>query len=127
MRSTSLPSFRRLLVLAAQLALLVACQSATRVKMVEIEENLHEVNEVGSPIQISEKKSPTPVQELDVIEKSDNLWDRLHTQFQLEKHYENSAVDKELAALESASGRLNVLIKFIERPKAEEEPKKEKK
>ena len=36
-------------------------------------------------------------------------------------------IDKELAALESASGRLNVLIKFIERPKAEEEPKKEKK
>ena len=37
------------------------------------------------------------------------------------------SIDKELAALESASGRLNVLIKFIERPKAEEEPKKEKK
>ena len=98
MRSTSLPSFKRLLVIAAQLALLVACQSATRVKMVEIEENLHEVTESGSPIQISEKQSPTPVRELDVIEKSDNLWVRLHTQFQLEKHYENSAVDKELAA-----------------------------
>ena len=37
------------------------------------------------------------------------------------------SIDKELAALESASGRLNVLLKFIERPKAEEEPKKEKK
>ena len=37
------------------------------------------------------------------------------------------SIDKELAALESDSGRLNVLLKFIERPKAEEEPKKEKK
>jgi len=35
-------------------------------------------------------------------------------------------IDKELGALEEASGRLNVLVKYIERPKVEE-PVKEKK
>ena len=33
-----------------------------------------------------------------VIEKSDNLWVRLQTQFQLEAHYKNPAVDEELTA-----------------------------
>ena len=37
------------------------------------------------------------------------------------------SIDKELAALESANGKLNVLVQFIERPKTKEEPKKEKK
>ena len=35
-------------------------------------------------------------------------------------------IDKELAALDSANGKLNVLIKYIEKAKPEE-PKKEKK
>ena len=35
-------------------------------------------------------------------------------------------IDKELDALESANGKLNVLVKYIERPKPEE-TKKEKK
>ena len=35
-------------------------------------------------------------------------------------------LDKELAALDSANGKLNVLIKYIEKAKPEE-PKKEKK
>ena len=40
----------------------------------------------------------SPIQEEDVIEKSDNLWVRLQTQFQLEAHYKNPAVDEELTA-----------------------------
>jgi len=33
---------------------------------------------------------------------------------------------KELSALDSANGRLNVLVKYLERPKQEEETKKQK-
>ena len=33
---------------------------------------------------------------------------------------------KELSALDSANGKLNVLVKYLERPKQEEEPKKQK-
>ena len=33
---------------------------------------------------------------------------------------------KELSALDSANGKLNVLVKYLERPKQEEETKKQK-
>ena len=33
---------------------------------------------------------------------------------------------KELSALDSANGKLNVLVKYLERPKKEEETKKQK-
>jgi len=36
-------------------------------------------------------------------------------------------IDKELGALEEASGRLNVLVKYLERPKQEEPIKQPKK
>ena len=35
-------------------------------------------------------------------------------------------IDKELVALEHANGKLNVLVKYLERPKQEEETKKQK-
>ena len=35
-------------------------------------------------------------------------------------------IDKELSALEHANGKLNVLVKYLERPKQEEETKKQK-
>ena len=35
-------------------------------------------------------------------------------------------IDKELMALEHANGKLNVLVKYLERPKQEEETKKQK-
>ena len=37
------------------------------------------------------------------------------------------SIDKELSVLESANGKLNVLVQLIERPKTKEEPKKEQK
>ena len=98
MRTTNFPTFRRTAIIAAQLAALVACQSTTRVKMVEIEKHLPSDSKGQSSIVISEENSSTSVQEVDVIKRSDNLWDRLQTQFQLENHYENPAVDQELAA-----------------------------
>jgi len=36
-------------------------------------------------------------------------------------------IDKELGALEHSSGKLNMLVKYIERPKAKEEEAKEEK
>ena len=98
MRLTTLRSFRHSGILAAQLAILVACQSTTRVKMVEIDRSLPKDSEIKNSIQIPNEQVSTPVEKIDVIEKSDNLWDRLHTQFQLESHYDNPAVDNELAA-----------------------------
>ena len=35
-------------------------------------------------------------------------------------------IAKELSALDSANGKLNVLVKYLERPKQEEETKKQK-
>jgi len=37
------------------------------------------------------------------------------------------SIDKELSVLESANGKLNVLVQLIERPKTKEKPKKEQK
>ena len=98
MRPTSCPSFQRSALLAIQLVTLVACQSPTRVKMVEIEKSLPANSENRSSSRISKDHLAGPAQKVDVIEKSDNLWDRLQTQFQLENHYDNTEVDDELAA-----------------------------
>ena len=68
------------------------------VKMVEIETNPNEGYSNRTPKQALEMPQISPIQEEDVIEKSDNLWVRLQTQFQLEAHYNNPAVDEELTA-----------------------------
>ena len=89
---------RRSFVLGVQISILVACQSTTRVKMVEFEKSPTQ-SQVNQAHKQALKKSPlNSPQEEDVIEKSDNLWVRLQTQFQLENHYENPAVDEEIAA-----------------------------
>ena len=93
-----LTNLRRSSVLGMQILILMACQSNTHVKMVEIETNSNESYSSRTPIQDVKKPHISPSQEEDVIEKSDNLWVRLQTQFQLEDHYENSAVDDELTA-----------------------------
>ena len=93
-----LTNLRRSSVLGVQILMLMACQSNTHVKMVEIETNSNESYSSRTPIQDVKKPHISPSQEEDVIEKSDNLWVRLQTQFQLEDHYENSAVDDELTA-----------------------------
>ena len=83
MRLTTLRSFRHSGILAAQLAILVACQSTTRVKMVEIDRSLPKDSETKNSIQIPNEQVSTPVENIDVIEKSDNLWDRLTMTTQL--------------------------------------------
>ena len=55
MRLTTLRSFRHSGILAAQLAILVACQSTTRVKMVEIDRSLPKDSETKNSIQRNQK------------------------------------------------------------------------
>ena len=93
-----LANLRKSLALGVQILMLVACQSTTQVKMVEIETNPNEGYSNRTPKQALEMPQISPIQEEDVIEKSDNLWVRLQTQFQLEAHYKNPAVDEELTA-----------------------------
>ena len=93
-----LANLRKSLALGVQILMLVACQSTTQVKMVEIETNPNEGYSNRTPKQALEMPQISPIQEEDVIEKSDNLWVRLQTQFQLEAHYNNPAVDEELTA-----------------------------
>ena len=93
-----LANLRKSLALGVQILMLVACQSTTQVKMVEIETNPNEGYSNRTPKQALEMPQIGPIQEEDVIEKSDNLWVRLQTQFQLEAHYKNPAVDEELTA-----------------------------
>ena len=98
MPKTILTILRRSFLLGVQISILVACQSATRVKMVDIEKNPTKIQANQVPTQAPETSPLNPMQEEDFIEKSDNLWVRLQTQFQLENHYENQAVDQELSA-----------------------------
>ena len=62
--------------------------------MVEIETNSNEGYSNRTSKQAVEMPQISSIQEEDVIEKSDNLWVRLQTQFQLEAHYKNPAVDE---------------------------------
>ena len=93
-----LANLRKSLALGLQILMLMACQSTTQVKMVEIETNPNEGYSNRTPKQALEMPQIGPIQKEDVIEKSDNLWVRLQTQFQLETHYKNPAVDEELTA-----------------------------
>ena len=90
--------FLRVTVLAPVILTLAACQSATTVKMVEINDSLPKISETNSiPTKIDHQSLP-PIEDIDVIKKSDNLWMRLQTQFQLVDHYDHFAVDEELSA-----------------------------
>ena len=90
--------FLRVTVLAPVILTLAACQSATTVKMVEINDSLPKISETNSiPTNIDHQSLP-PIEDTDVIKKSDNLWMRLQTQFQLVDHYDHFAVDEELSA-----------------------------
>ncbi len=95
---TILANLRKSLALGVQILMLVACQSTTQVKMVEIETSSNNDHSNQTANQALEMPPISPIQEEDVIEKSDNLWVRLQTQFQLEAHYKNPAVDEELTA-----------------------------
>ena len=66
--------------------------------MVEINDNLPKISDTNSiPTKIDHQSLP-PIEDIDVIKKSDNLWVRLQTQFQLVDHYDHFAVDEELSA-----------------------------
>ena len=95
---TILANLRKSLALGVQILMLVACQSTTQVKMVEIETGSDKDHSNQIANQALEMPPISANQEEDVIEKSDNLWVRLQTQFQLEAHYKNPAVDDELTA-----------------------------
>ena len=98
MSQVNFPLFLRAIVFAPTVLALAACQSTSTVKMVKIDHGLPEVSETKSVPTKIDHQSLVPIDDADVIEKSDNLWVRLQTQFQLLDHYDNFAVDEELSA-----------------------------
>ena len=68
-----LANLRKSLALGLQILMLMACQSTTQVKMVEIETNPNEGYSNRTPKQALEMPQISPIQEEDVIEKSDNF------------------------------------------------------
>ena len=78
MPQVNCPLFLRAMTLGPVVLALAACQSTSTVKMVEIDHGLPEVSETKSVPAKIDHQSLVPIDDTDVIEKSDNLWVRLH-------------------------------------------------